>query len=413
MAILARHLVYPSFSWNRDEATYLWQMDALRGGHIFTTDGGAPQFYWPWLTGFRDGVFFSQYTVGWPLFLLAVDAIFGSPELALAFGAVLAVLGTYAFTRVLTNDRTLALVSATLMLASPIIVIQGGVYLAYLFSLGLGLFFGAALLAGLRRQSRWLFLVCGVLLGWILLTRPFDAVLWGAPLFAYAAVHLVAEMGTLWRAAWWIAVGFTPFVAFTLFYNHRVTGSFTQFPITAKDPLDTFGFGARQLMPIGEIFDYTIGRAVRSVLHNFRTLPVSSSPVGSVSPGPSSACGSEGGTAARSRSSRSQFRSPGDLLLLGKPALSRAAGALGADLLRPALRTVAASSSPPRSLRHGAIGAGSRSAVPRPHGRHDPVPRFEDRSQPQDQHGPGALEGRHPVDPRPRSGHRRATRART
>ena len=82
VAILARHLVYPSFSWNRDEATYLWQMDVLRGGHIFTPDGGVPQFYWPWLAGFRDGVFFPQYTVGWPLFLLAVDAIFGSPELA-------------------------------------------------------------------------------------------------------------------------------------------------------------------------------------------------------------------------------------------------------------------------------------------------------------------------------------------
>ena len=72
----------------------------------------------------------------------------------------------------------------------------------------------------------------------------------------------------VWRAACWVAVGFAPFVAFTLLYNHRVSGSFTQFPITAKDPLDTFGFGARRLMPIGQIFDYTIGRAVRSVLHN-------------------------------------------------------------------------------------------------------------------------------------------------
>ena len=37
-------------------------------------------------------------------------------------------------------------------------LIQSGVYLAYLFSLGLGLFFGAALLAGLRRESRVLLL---------------------------------------------------------------------------------------------------------------------------------------------------------------------------------------------------------------------------------------------------------------
>ena len=40
------------------------------------------------------------------------------------------------------------------MIASPILVVQSGVYLGYLFSLGLGLLFGASLLAGLRRDDR-------------------------------------------------------------------------------------------------------------------------------------------------------------------------------------------------------------------------------------------------------------------
>ena len=93
---MSRHPIYPAFSWNRDEATYLWQVDALRGGQIFTSDGNMPNFFWPWLAGFRDGgFFFSQYTAGWPLVLLAVDVVFGSPDLALAAGTVLAVLGTY------------------------------------------------------------------------------------------------------------------------------------------------------------------------------------------------------------------------------------------------------------------------------------------------------------------------------
>jgi hypothetical protein len=273
MALVSRHVIYPAFSWNRDEATYLWQADALRGGHLFTTDGGAPSFFWPWLAGLRAGGFFSQYTVGWPLVLVAVDAVFGSPELSLVLGTILAVLGTYVFTRQLTDDRQLALVSATLMLASPIVLIQSGVYLAYLFSLGLGLFFGAALLAGLRRESRVLLLTSGVLLGWVLLTRPFDAVLWGAPLFGYATVVSWHKWPPLRRAVLWSLIGFVPFVAFTLAYNRHISGSFTQFPITAKDPLDTFGFGPRRLMPIAEIFDYTVGRAFRSVAHNFRTLP--------------------------------------------------------------------------------------------------------------------------------------------
>jgi hypothetical protein len=273
VALLSRYLIYPAFSWNRDEATYLWQVDALRAGKIFTTDGNAPFFFWPWLTGLRNGAFFSQYTVGWPLVLLAFDEVLGSPVLALALGSVLTVLGTYSFTRELTADRTLAIVSATLMLASPVVAIQGGVYLAYLFSLGLGLYFGAAVLAGLRLRSRWLLVVAGLLLGWILLTRPFDAVLWAAPLFAYALIVYWRDRGRWWSAVWWTGLAFAPFVAFTLLYNHRVSGSFTTFPITAKLELDRFGFGPRQLMPIGEIFDYTINRAARSVLHNFRTLP--------------------------------------------------------------------------------------------------------------------------------------------
>ena len=273
VALLSRYLIYPAFSWNRDEATYLWQVDGLRVGRIFTTDGNAPLFFWPWLTGLRDGGFFSQYTVGWPLVLLAFDEVLGSPVLALALGSVLTVLGTYSFTRELTADRTLAIVSATLMLASPVVAIQGGVYLAYLFSLGLGLYFGAALLAGLRLRSRWLLVVAGLLLGWILLTRPFDAVLWAAPLFAYALIVYWRTRGRWWSGVWWSGLAFAPFVAFTLLYNHRVSGSFTTFPITAKLELDRFGFGPRQLMPVGEIFDYTIGRGVRSVLHNFRTMP--------------------------------------------------------------------------------------------------------------------------------------------
>ncbi len=83
VALLSRYLIYPAFSWNRDEATYLWQVDGLRVGRIFTTDGNAPLFFWPWLTGLRDGGFFSQYTVGWPLVLLAFDEVLGSPVLAL------------------------------------------------------------------------------------------------------------------------------------------------------------------------------------------------------------------------------------------------------------------------------------------------------------------------------------------
>ena len=137
-----QHFIYPGLSWNRDEVTFLWQVRALRSGQLLTTSGGMPDFFQPWLTGLRDGHFFSQYTLGWPGLMLVFDVLFGSPFMAIVTGTLLTILGTYAFTRELTRDHVLALLTATLMLASPMVITQSGVYLSYLFSTGVGLLFG-------------------------------------------------------------------------------------------------------------------------------------------------------------------------------------------------------------------------------------------------------------------------------
>jgi len=187
ISIASRHLMFPAYSWNRDEPVYLWQMEALRAGMFTTTDGGMPEFFRPWLTAAEDGAFFSQYTLGWPLVLLAADLAFGSPDAALAFGALLTVLGTYALARELTEDHPLALVAAAVMTLSPIVAIQGGIYLGYLFTLGLGLLFAAALLSGVRRRRPLRVVAGGAMLGWIFLTRPYDALLWGAAVVGYVA----------------------------------------------------------------------------------------------------------------------------------------------------------------------------------------------------------------------------------
>ena len=273
VALAVQHFVYPAFSWNRDEVTYLWQVDGLSAGKVLMTDGGAPQFFWPWLAGHTGTAFFAQYTLGWPLVLLAAQTVFGSPLLSLAFGTALAVLGTYAFTRELTGDRSLALLAGVFMLASPVVVIQSGTYLGYLFSLGLGLLFGTALIAGLRHPSTGLLLVAGALLGWLLLTRPLDAILWAAPFAGYAVVVYWRRWRKLASAAVVVAVSFLPFLAVTLLYNRHISGSFTTFPLTAKDPLDTFGFGFRRLAPGAALFSYSGRAAVESTLDNLRVLP--------------------------------------------------------------------------------------------------------------------------------------------
>jgi 4-amino-4-deoxy-L-arabinose transferase-like glycosyltransferase len=273
VSFIVRHEVFAAFSWNRDEPVYLWQARLLRAGHLTSPASDTPAFFQPWLTGLRHGAFFSQYTPGWPIALAAADLVFGSSGVAVALAAGLVVPATYAFARELGFERPIALVSAAVMTVSPILIIQSGLYLGYLFSLALGLWFGTALLAGIRRSSVWLFLVAGGLVGLIFLTRPFDAVLWVVPFAVYLGITRRSELRTLLRPGAWVGVGVLPFFLLGLAYNRKVTGSFTQFPITAADPLDSFGFGLRRIMPLWTPINFTVSRAVRGTGRNLVYLP--------------------------------------------------------------------------------------------------------------------------------------------
>ena len=273
VALWARHTLFPEFSWNRDEPVYQWHVEALRSGQLTPTDGGHPSLFQPWLSARGDGVFFTQYTLGWPVVLLAFAVLTGSAGNALLVGAALAVLGTYAFAIEVTHDRRLATVAAALMVGSPLLAIQGGVYLSYLFTLGLGLLFGVALLRGIRHHRPGLLLVAGALLGWIFLTRPYDAILWGAAFAAYATVVHRDRWTTLVRPFLTCGLTALPLVGLALLYNRHVTGSLLQFPITAADPMDTFGFGPKRLMPTFEIIDYDLSKAATGTAKNLFFLP--------------------------------------------------------------------------------------------------------------------------------------------
>ena len=274
VAVLSHHFLFPAYSWNRDEPVYLWQAAALRDGFFTTPTGGFPTFFHPWLAGVRGNSFFSQYTLGWPLILLAADVVVGTPAGALALGAALTVVGTYLLARELVDDPRVPLLAALVMLVSPIVVIQSGTYLGYLFTLGLGLLFVTALCSGVRTGKRGRLVVAGLLVGWIFMTRPFDAVMWGVGAVVALAWTHRREPRRLLHAAVPLAFGFLPLLILTLAYNAHVTGSFTQFPITAADPLDTFGFGLRRIMPTFGAADYTFVQAVRSSGKQAGLLPI-------------------------------------------------------------------------------------------------------------------------------------------
>jgi hypothetical protein len=273
VSLWVQHVVYPHLSWNRDEPVYLWHAEVLRAGNLTTPDGGFPDLFQPWLSATRNDEIFSQYTLGWPL-VVAAGLLLGNAGFAIAAGAALAVAGTWTLTRELFDDRVIAGVAAALMVASPIFAVQGGVYLNYLFALGLGLLFLTSIFSGVRLGSPLRLLAAGGLLGWIALTRPYDAVVWAA----LAGGYLVARHWREWKRhvlpMVWVALGAAPLVALLLVVNRRLTGSPLEFPITVADPLDRFGFGTRRLMPRFGPVEYGRRLAVESSARNGFWLPV-------------------------------------------------------------------------------------------------------------------------------------------
>ncbi len=205
--------------------------------------------------------------------LLAAAVLTGSAGNALLLGAAVCVIGVYAIAYELWHDRRVATVGAALMVASPILAIQGGAYLSYLFTLGLGLLFGALLLSGTRLGSTPRVVVAGLLLGWIFMTRPYDAVLWGTAFAGYAAIRDRHRLRDLLRPFLVCGAALLPLVVATLVYNRYVTGKLLEFPITAADPLDSFGFGRKRLMPTFGTVDYGLGKAVRGTAKNAFVLP--------------------------------------------------------------------------------------------------------------------------------------------
>ena len=136
------------------------------------------------------------------------------------------------------------------MLASPILAVQGGVYLNYLFTLGLGLLFVAVLRRGVREGQLWRLVAAGGLLGWIFLTRPYDAVVWGllgaVPVVVRERRHLRAPRARRRRGArsaccrsWRVTLARQP----------PAHGQPHRVPDHGRRPPRPFGFGMRRLMP--------------------------------------------------------------------------------------------------------------------------------------------------------------------
>jgi hypothetical protein len=278
-AVAASTLFVPRLTDNGDEAVYLLQAESFRAGHLFPPAAEPTRAFLPWLSTTTGHHYVTKYTPVFPGFIAGSHWIFGTDRAALALAAAGAVVACYHLAREILGRRREAVVAAAFLAGSPLFAIQSVTYLSYLFNAALLMGFAAALLAGVRRRSRALLALGGLLLGLALFARPFDAVLFAGPVLVWWAFssgsRRLYQGGTpcppgsgrhrarrLAADAGWVGLGAVPPLLTMVVYFQVATGSFLRPPFTFVGPSDTLGFGPKRMYAGMPYLDYTPGRAL-------------------------------------------------------------------------------------------------------------------------------------------------------
>jgi hypothetical protein len=313
-SFVASYVVYRVFlplgSGDLDEGIYVFQAHMLLHGLISLPASHYGEFFRPWLTGQRDGRIFTVYQIGMPAYLAFSQLVFGSMHVGLALLAALIIPATYGFTYELLGDRRIALTTAVFWALTPMFLLHSALLLSYPLSLLALTSAGWALLRGARTDGTWSLVAGGLLLGVVVLTRPFDVLPFGIPLAAFTVFRLrrppawsggtssgrwpasasgasrgwsVSRSGAVSgqrgvasavaRVAVLVGIGLVPSILVTLWFNWQATGSPWDFPNVTADPLNTFGFGARSLIVGQPVLDYNVHHALRALGTNVGAVP--------------------------------------------------------------------------------------------------------------------------------------------
>ncbi len=270
-ALLVAVFVFPYHSTNHDEAVYLQQAAMLLDGRLFLRPPVEGSFR-PWFFVRAGGASASASGGGPALYpkyapvpaaVFALGAALGGYRLALPLVAAAVVGLTYGVTSE-TFDRRTGVLAALLLAASPLFLVQSGLFLPYAPTAALNLAFAFAYLRADRTGRRRDAALAGVAVGLAFFARPYTAVLFAAPFVAHALWTLRGGDGresALTRHATTAAFGLCG-VALALGYNAAVTGSPSTFPYEAFAPRDGLGFGKRALL--GYERTYTPSLALRA-----------------------------------------------------------------------------------------------------------------------------------------------------
>jgi len=272
-SLVLHGVLFPQGSGDADEAAYVMQARMLLDGRLTLDARQVEPFFQPWLTGVHGNHVFTKYLPGWPALLALSQALFGTMAVAPAAVAACWVIGAYLLARELFDDGWTALVAAGFLALSPLFLLHTVLPLAYACCAAVLTFATALLLRGARTGARGALTGGGALVGFGLLIRPFDTVLVALPLAAFVAVRQRRTPRRLLTQVGWTALGAAPLVAVLLAYCWYVTGSPLRLPLSASDPLDTFGFGPRRIMPTEPSFPFTRRMALQALIDTVQAGP--------------------------------------------------------------------------------------------------------------------------------------------
>lgn len=246
LAVTLSLTIFSGLSINNDESVYLLQAKALAAGHLFPQAGHPAASFTPWLGVIRGGHYVLKYTPVVPGFLAASLVLTGGYAAALAFWAMALVGTTYLLANEVTRSRGTAATAAVLMAASPLVIIQSALALAYVPFLVLAQLTFWGLITGLRRDRFRRLVVAGFCAGLGVAIRPWDALLLLTP----AAVWVLwTGRGRRLRLIGGALAGLAAPAAGLLWFDAVATGSPLKVPFSLFQPGDSLGWGVHRLFP--------------------------------------------------------------------------------------------------------------------------------------------------------------------
>jgi hypothetical protein len=275
LAVAGSLWLFPLLTDNSDEGAYLAQASALRAGHVVPV---APSehaaAFRPAFTAHRDGHFVYKYAPVHPAVLAIGRTFFGSERAALALVAGTCALLLIVFAREMGASKRAALLGALALVLSPLFLLQSTTFLPYLSNLTLLLAFAVLLVRGTRRASMGAAVAAGFFLSLAFWSRPFDALLFGAPVVAWTLHRTwrTVDRDVALRLSAAFVAGAVPGVVGFFAYNALATGNPFELPFRLLDQSDTLGLGRHRLLENAPYVDFTPRLATEATYRNILLL---------------------------------------------------------------------------------------------------------------------------------------------